>query len=196
MEMRGYMFFRVLTLGILAGFLLTQGCTAAPAGEKGRPDGGNIAACNVEWLADGDYFPALLEAIDQAQEELWLTAFFFKTNGFQENRPDQVLSSLQAAAGRGIAVTVLFEQGSDGDQVSRENRQTAGRLRHSGVRVCFDTPKRTTHAKLLVVDGRLLLVGSHNLTQSALKYNHEVSVRIQSQSLAEEALRYLRPFCP
>ena len=196
MEVRGRKIFRILALGILAWFLVTQGVKAAPAGEKARPDSGNTEACNVEWLADGDYFPALLEAINQAREEIWLSAFFFKTNGFPKNLPDQVLGRLQAAADRGVAVTILFEQGSGGDQVGRENRKTAGRLRGSGVRVCFDTPKQTTHAKLLVVDGRLLLLGSHNLTQSALKYNHEVSVRIQSPSLAGEALRYLRPLCP
>ena len=60
----------------------------------------------------------------------------------------------------------------------------------------MDAPDRTTHAKLVVIDRRYLFVGSHNLTQSALKYNHEVSVRIDSPPLAEEALAYLKSLCP
>ena len=39
------------------------------------------------------------------------------------------------------------------------------------------------------------MIGSHNLTQSALKYNHEASVWIDSSPLAEEALRYMKSLC-
>ena len=60
----------------------------------------------------------------------------------------------------------------------------------------MDGPDRTTHAKMVIIDRRYLFIGSHNLTQSALKYNHEVSVRIDSPLLAEEALRYMKSLCP
>jgi phosphatidylserine/phosphatidylglycerophosphate/cardiolipin synthase-like enzyme len=53
-----------------------------------------------------------------------------------------------------------------------------------------------THTKLVVIDRRYLLIGSHNLTQSALKFNHEASVRIDSAPLAEEALVYMNSLCP
>jgi phosphatidylserine/phosphatidylglycerophosphate/cardiolipin synthase-like enzyme len=34
-------------------------------------------------------------------------------------------------------------------------------------------------------------VGSHNLSQSALKYNHEFSLLLDNPALAEEILAYL-----
>jgi phosphatidylserine/phosphatidylglycerophosphate/cardiolipin synthase-like enzyme len=154
------------------------------------------SACGAQLLGDGDYFPALLEAIDGARSEIVLSAFFFKTNGFEENRPDRVLESLRKAARRGVTVEAVIERGQKGDNVSKDNANTVKRLKQSGIRVCFDSPDRTTHAKLVVIDGRTLFVGSHNLTQSALKYNHEMSLRIDSPTLAEEALRYLRSLCP
>ena len=49
---------------------------------------------------------------------------------------------------------------------------------------------------MVVIDGRYLLIGSHNLTQSALKFNHEASVWIDSVPLAEEALQYMKSICP
>jgi len=47
------------------------------------------------------------------------------------------------------------------------------------------------HNKLIVIDQRLILLGSHNLTQSALKYNNEMSVLIDRPELAREARAYM-----
>lgn len=50
----------------------------------------------------------------------------------------------------------------------------------------------TTHAKAVAIDDRYLLMGSHNLTQSALKYNNELSLGLDSPRLAAKTRRYLR----
>jgi len=63
-------------------------------------------------------------------------------------------------------------------------------LEKHGVRVWYDSPGTTTHAKLLVADRRRVLVGSHNLTHAALRYNHEVSLLIDSPDLAGKLIRY------
>ena len=179
---------------VLLLFLFVLPAVAAERGGKGPVV--SPADCGVRLLADREYLPALLQAIDRARQEIVLSAFFFKTNGFADHQPDQVLAHLQKAAGRGVRVVAVLERGPEGDNVSPENRITAEKMGRSGIFVCFDAPDRTTHAKLVVIDRRVLFVGSHNLTQSALKYNHEVSVRIDSPALAEEALRYLKSICP
>ena len=151
--------------------------------------------CGAKLLKDEDYFPALLEGIDQARQEIALTVFFFKTNGFRDNRPDRILVHLGEAVRRGVRVDAVIEQGQEGDNVSEVNADAAKKLRAAGIRVCMDAPERTMHTKMVVIDRRTLYIGSHNLTQSALKYNREVSVRIASPSLAEEALRYMKSLC-
>jgi phosphatidylserine/phosphatidylglycerophosphate/cardiolipin synthase-like enzyme len=168
------------------------------AGEQETTAPGPVAVVGGEvvLLADGDYFPALIDGIDRARREILLSAFFFRTNGLPDHRPDVVLRHLGKAVLRGVRVEAVLERGPEGDNVSGDNAGTAEKLRTAGIRVCMDTPDRTTHAKLVVIDGRILFVGSHNLTQSALKYNRELSVRIDSPTLAEEALRYLRALCP
>jgi phosphatidylserine/phosphatidylglycerophosphate/cardiolipin synthase-like enzyme len=60
------------------------------------------------------------------------------------------------------------------------------------VEVFFDSPKRTTHTKLAVIDGRYTFIGSHNMTQSALKHNNELSVLIDSQAVADKTLNYIK----
>ena len=175
--------------------LFAQATVVADPGIK-APVPAPPAGCDTKLLMDRDYLPALLEGIDQARREIALSVFFFKTNGFKDHQPDRVLSHLREAARRGVKLDVVVEQGQEGDSLSRDNEKTVKKLKAAGIAVCMDGPERTTHAKMVIIDRRFLFIGSHNLTQSALKYNHEVSVRIDSPSLAEEALRYMKSLCP
>ncbi len=144
-------------------------------------------------LEDGAYFPALMEMIDRAKSEIVMAFFLFKTNGHETNRPDRIAAALGRAAGRGIRVRVILEKRKDdrGSLADASNEETARRLKKRGIDVGFDSPRTTTHTKVIVIDGRYLFLGSHNLTNSALKYNHELSVCIDSPSLAGEVLRYI-----
>lgn len=189
-ELRRAMLFAALLI-----LFFFQANAVADPGTK-APGGAAQAGCDIRLLKDRDYLPALLGGIDEARREIALTIFFFKTNGFMDNRPDMVLSHLREAARRGVKVDVVVEQGQGGDNVDGDNAATARKLRAAGIAVCMDAPDRTTHAKMVIIDRRYLFVGSHNLTQSALKYNHEVSVWIDSPRLAEEALRYMTSLCP
>jgi phosphatidylserine/phosphatidylglycerophosphate/cardiolipin synthase-like enzyme len=192
-------FFKLPIRGLIpiAAFLLVFAQIAA-AGDPGPEPAASRkpAGCDLKLLVDRDYFPALREGIRHARQEIALSAFFFKTTGGRGSDPETILKDLLEAARRGVRVDVVFEMGPRGDNVSRDNERAARRLKKGGVYVCMDTPETTTHAKLVVIDRRFLFVGSHNLTQSALKYNHEVSVWIDSAPLAEETLRYMKSLCP
>jgi phosphatidylserine/phosphatidylglycerophosphate/cardiolipin synthase-like enzyme len=174
--------------------LFAQTLAVAEPGTK-VPDPASPESCGAKLLKDEDYFPTLLEGIDQARQEIALTVFFFKTNGYRDNRPDRILVHLREAVRRGVRVDVVMEQGKEGDNVSGDNADTARKLKAAGINVCMDAPDRTMHTKMVVIDRRTLFIGSHNLTQSALKYNREASVRIESPPLAEEALRYMKSLC-
>ncbi len=154
------------------------------------------AVAEAKLLLDGDYFTALLNGIDRAREEISLSVYLFRTIEDAQGYPEAVLKSLIAAVGRGVRVEAILERNRNADDLDRNNAETTQRLRQGGVRVCLDAPDRQTHTKLVVIDRRYVLIGSHNLTQSALKYNHEASVWIDSVPLAEEALRYMKSLCP
>jgi phosphatidylserine/phosphatidylglycerophosphate/cardiolipin synthase-like enzyme len=154
------------------------------------------AVAQVKLLLDQDYFAALLDGLDRARSEIFLSAYLFRTIKHAKGYPEEVLKHLVAAAKRGVRVEVVMERNQNADDLNRNNDETAERLRQGGVRVCMDAPDRVTHTKLVVIDRRYVLIGSHNLTQSALKYNREASVWIDSAPLAEEALRYMGSLCP
>jgi phosphatidylserine/phosphatidylglycerophosphate/cardiolipin synthase-like enzyme len=144
-------------------------------------------------LKNREYFHALSERIRAARTQIVMAFFLFKTSGHPTSYPEIILRELGDAARRGVRVLVVLEQDErPGSTVNRDNRNASERLKKAGVEVFFDSPKRTTHTKLAVIDGRYTFIGSHNMTQSALKHNNELSVLIDSQAVADKTLNYIK----
>ncbi|MDD5476314.1 MAG: phospholipase D-like domain-containing protein, partial [Syntrophales bacterium] len=130
----------------------------------------------VQFLENERYFKVLVDTFEKAREEIILAFFLFKTNGHSSNYPDRILESLARAARRGVSVRVLLEKTNDENSfIDKANAETAERLRSAGIPVEFDRSSTRTHVKMIVVDREILFVGSHNMTNSGLKYNNEVS---------------------
>ena len=143
-------------------------------------------------LANEDYFPALLKCIDEARNEILISIFSFKTGEHKNSYPDQILSHLAKAVERGVKVFVVLETTSGkSDELNIQNRQTGRLLEEKGIKVFFDSPRKTTHTKLVVIDQRLIFLGSHNFTQSALKYNNEISILLDNSDMAKNARDYI-----
>jgi len=144
-------------------------------------------------LKNREYFHALSERIRDARTQIVMAFFLFKTSGHPTSYPEIILRELGDAARRGVRVLVVLEQDErSGSTVNRDNRNASERLKKAGVEVFFDSPKRTTHTKIAVIDGRYTFIGSHNMTQSALKHNNELSVLIDSPAVADKTHNYIK----
>lgn len=141
--------------------------------------------------ADKEYYETLTSLIQHARQRIDMTMFIFKTTSSPNNKPGLLVRELGKAAERRIKIRVILEKSGYDDKLNMENQRVSKKLRKKGIKVIFDNPKTTTHAKLVVVDNRYCLVGSHNLTHSALAYNHELSLLVDSTTLAEELLKYM-----
>ncbi len=144
-------------------------------------------------LRNADYFPELLKSIEGAKEEIALSMFIFKTTDRPSNRANRIMQALIDASKRSVRVSVFLERGKrDNAGVTPDNRATAEKLERGGVDVVFDGPRRTTHTKAVVIDGKTVFLGSHNLTHSALALNNELSIKIESPALASDVLTHMR----
>jgi len=185
-----------ITLSILVGFSSPVALPSiAAAVERGSvPEASvDLKGCTLTLLKNRDYFRALSEKIHEARKEIRLAFFLFKTNDRPESYPEIILRELSQAVQRGVRVMVVLESdGKPASTVNRDNGETAERLKKAGMDFHWDSPKKTTHTKLAVIDGRYTFIGSHNLTQSALKYNNEMSVMIDSAAIAEKTLHYIQ----
>ncbi len=142
-------------------------------------------------LPDSRFYEMLSAYIDDARESIRLATFVFKVTDSPNNRARQLVERLGKARDRGVAVSVVLEQSDYSDSINEENRRTARLLREHGITVIEDSAEITSHMKLAVIDDRFCFVGSHNLTHSALEYNHELSLLIDSRALAEELTSYI-----
>jgi phosphatidylserine/phosphatidylglycerophosphate/cardiolipin synthase-like enzyme len=182
--------FLVLSFFIFLTGLIPANISSSSANATERKGEHSVPA--VVLLKNQEYFPALIKAIDEAKSEIIMSFFLFKTGVHKNSYPDKVLAHLAKSVQRGVNVTVILENSGDHDpNLDTENRQTKKLLEAQGVKVYFDSPRKTTHTKLVVVDKRFVLLGSHNLTQSALKYNNEISILLDRPDLAEEARNYM-----
>ncbi len=149
-------------------------------------------AASVALLKNREYPQALLNEIRGARKDILFAFYLFKISPSPGNQPRMIAEELISARNRGVAVTVILEQSDkQDDPLNLENRKTAALLSQNGIKVLFDSPRTTTHIKAVLIDDRYVFLGSHNLTQSALQYNNELSVRIDSPAMAAEIRGYL-----
>jgi len=143
---------------------------------------------SVKPLPDRDYYPEVKRLISSANSSVHVAVFAVKYDPFQgyEDPVDQLLHGLVEAKERGVDVRVLVD-----DVTYREYYDTIRYLKEHGVRVRLDSSsERTMHAKIVVIDGKVAVVGSHNWTESALRWNNEYSVELVGAKAASAVERY------
>ncbi|ADT85227.1 phospholipase D-like domain-containing protein [Thermococcus barophilus] len=136
-------------------------------------------------LIDQEYYHKALILINQANESIYLIMYVAKYDaGDSFDWANDLINALIKAKQRGVDVHVIL------DNYPNVNEATKEYLAKYGIDVRFDSPSKTTHAKILIIDGKVVLIGSHNWTESALYYNHEVSVLVYSEDFAKELISY------
>lgn len=140
-------------------------------------------------LKDAEFSQALISGIKSARKNIVCSYYLFVVHG--KNHSARILDELVQARRRGVDVRVILEKTRHKDRLNEENLHTAALLARGGVKVFFDAPDVVTHLKVTVIDSRYVFMGSHNLTEAALRRNNELSVLIESTEFAAETLSYL-----
>jgi phosphatidylserine/phosphatidylglycerophosphate/cardiolipin synthase-like enzyme len=146
---------------------------------------------DVQLVTDGQYFQVAKKLIQEAKHSIQVMMFEMGYYHQHPNTPSNLLiRELINAKKRGVKVEVILEVKEGEDRTTKRNRHTGKILSEGGVEVIYDPLSKTTHAKLMVVDGNLNLLGSTNWTYYALSNNHEVSLLIRSKEVAKELIDY------
>jgi len=150
-----------------------------------------LPAEDVQLVTDAQYFQVAKKMIQEAKSLIQVMMFEMGYYDRYPNTPSNILiKELIDAKKRGVKVEVILEVREGRDRTTERNRNTGKILSSGGVEVIYDPLFKTTHAKLMVVDGQLSLVGSTNWTYYALTNNNEVSVLIRSKEVARELIDY------
>ncbi|HMK27286.1 MAG TPA: phospholipase D-like domain-containing protein, partial [Chitinophagaceae bacterium] len=121
---------------------------------------------------------SLLQAINLATEEILVSTPYFIPR-------ESLLDALTVAALGGVSVKLLVPGISDSKIVNAAARSYYGVLLNAGVEI-FLYKKGFVHAKTMVVDRKMAIVGTANMDNRSFDLNFEVNALVYNEDTAKE----------
>ena len=115
----------------------------------------------------------LLELISEARQSVYFLAFSFTA--------DDLAHALRQRAASGVLVRGVMET----SQVASNTGGEFENFRAAGLDVHLDGNPANMHHKILVIDGKIIVVGSYNFSRSADETNDENLLVIHSEQVAD-----------
>jgi phosphatidylserine/phosphatidylglycerophosphate/cardiolipin synthase-like enzyme len=120
-------------------------------------------------IIGAEYATVVREAIAGAKQNIDIVCYDWRWYPGQPAHPVQRLNiELVNAVKRGVVVRAVMN-----------NTHMVPMLQKLGIDARGLKDKRTLHAKMVLIDGRLLVLGSHNLTRNAFAHNIEASLAVE-----------------
>ena len=132
-----------------------------------------IVANDSEDSEDRSLYATYLAAFKQSSSRLWITHAYFAPN-------EDLLDAMIAAAQRGVDVRLIAPGFTDSNMILYATRSTYTKLLKGGVRI-YERKDALLHAKSVVIDGTVSIVGSANLDMRSFIHNDEVNAIIVSR---------------
>lgn len=152
-----------------------------------------LEADSAELLWTGDYLPALIASLEEAQNRVDVAMFMtgVGTQTVAQGRVRQVLDILARLQQRGVACRVLVNDFSEDVVLPTVNQVAAHYLDGAGVPVRLFRNDRgsSVHSKYVLIDQDVAIVGSGNWTGGGLIGNLEAAVRVVSRPLVRTLQR-------
>lgn len=170
---------KILVFGVIWLWGVSGGCF-----EMSQP---GISSAVIWDISDREYEPVVIELLDNAEESIVMAMYIVRAEGKGPVR--RLLKDLEEALERGVSVKMYlntrFKSNSAPWVIQGEVFDT---LREKGAEIFSVTHTRLLHDKLIIVDGRYVVVGSTNWSVAALKDNYESSVLVDSPEYAAKKL--------
>lgn len=135
--------------------------------------------------------PFLNKLFREARRSIWMTMAYFAPH-------DDLIDELCAAARRGVKVRLMLPGRCDVHALIVAARSFYETLLDAGVEI-YERQGVILHAKTMVIDGTIGMVGSTNLDYRSIEYNLELSALIRSaafgrqlEDLFENDVRYAK----
>ncbi len=126
-----------------------------------------------------NYTRVLLDLLNRAQVSVYVVMYRASYYpAYKDSLSNDILNALIAAAGRGVEVKVFLDDCAFYPESAKANQEAAYYLVDHGVAVRFDDPSVTTHAKLVIIDGRDVILGSTNWNYYSLEKNNEADIAV------------------
>lgn len=123
----------------------------------------------------------ILKLINQADQSIFIGTPYFIP-------PEKLVSGLEQAINRGVAVTILVPNKSDHPLVKEASFHYLHRILAAGGEG-FEYEAGFFHAKVILIDGKICDIGTANFDYRSFKLNYEINCFIYDQDFINEAER-------
>jgi phosphatidylserine/phosphatidylglycerophosphate/cardiolipin synthase-like enzyme len=139
--------------------------------------------CSIHFLS---YSNALISAARQARRRIWILCYVLNATLSKQSDPvTQLMAILQARRAAGVDVRFVL----DNPQINRPNYHCnkffMRRLMEWDFKFCTPPPHVTSHAKVVLIDDKVLFIGSHNLAKSSLTNPLDCTVELRNEFLIQ-----------
>jgi len=146
----------------------------------------------IRILIDEEYRKMLPQVIAGTKREIRIFQYRIQRKlGRGQTEDNLFLDAIKDRVKRGVKVWLIIDYYPRTGMAYKENLYTALILMDHGVYARYLKNSRVCHAKCVVIDNEMALIGSHNWTTNSLKRNLEVSVMIKDK---EEVSRLVEEF--
>lgn len=147
---------------------------------------------DVQPITNAYYLPKVMELIEKAETSIYVVMYNMAWyDKYPDSSSNKLINLLCRAVKRNVSVNVILNRDSDKKKEEKDtNIEAAKILKRAGVNVMFDPLEQTTHAKLLIIDNRFVVIGSFNWSYYSLEKNNETAVLIDSKDIASYFLNY------
>jgi len=145
---------------------------------------GNEISQRIIPVVDRDYFPNTKKLIQEAEKSICISMFVMKRGAKVNSFVNLLSEELKNAAKRGIKIRILLEN-------KKVNQPTVDSLRGiRNIEIEFDSLQKTTHNKIIIIDQKIILIGSTNWTEKSIGHANEANVLIKDKEVTEYFQEY------
>lgn len=148
---------------------------------------------NVTPVYGRDFLHTVINLISGARVRVWVTMFQVSPSIHRRgSKVARVIGAIKEAHKRGCDVRVLVHQSLYNKQIGEKNNVLKKELEQSGIPCRAYAGGGTLHMKVILVDERYTVLGSHNMTERAMQSNAEMSVVVDSRLFGKEMAAMFR----
>lgn len=139
----------------------------------------------MQLLVNEEFLPAAIHLVKDAQKSIDISTFKAELTTKPRGRRLMELFSLIIEKSRlGIPVRFLISKRESYGHIPLTNLFAVRELKANGVQVRHLRNDRLCHAKIILIDKELAILGSHNLSIKSCHSNFEVSICTTNENIA------------
>lgn len=142
---------------------------------------GQAAGSEVDIVCNWMYADEVGWAIDEAEESIDVAMYLVVI----QSTVSWLVDKLVEAQDRGVEVRIIMDNDNDEEGADAGDDDYAlTYLTGKGLDVKLDRQEKMMHSKMLIIDGRTVIVGSTNWSDNSINNNNEANARIDDTGVA------------